>query len=102
MGPTGVPDSSWLSPQAILHWRYFYHVVLVEALVVATFIDFDLRIIPDGVTLPAMAVGVAGAAAIGQVHLVPVWFQSPELLRQFMFVLPEGMRSLIDGPNVPA
>ncbi|MEX1228735.1 MAG: prepilin peptidase [Planctomycetaceae bacterium] len=102
LGPAGVHDSVWLSPQAILHWRYLYHVVLIEALVAATFIDFDLRIIPDGVTLPALAVGVFGATAIGHVHLVPLWFQSPELLRNFFYVLPESMRWMIDVPTVPA
>ncbi|MFN0199782.1 MAG: prepilin peptidase [Planctomycetaceae bacterium] len=100
-GPTGFNDSYWFSPQAMLHWRYAYHVILIEALVVASFIDFDLRIIPDAVTLPAMVVGVLGGAIIGQVHLVPLWFQSPELLNQFRFVLPESFVSILDGPNVP-
>jgi leader peptidase (prepilin peptidase)/N-methyltransferase len=78
-GPHGFADSSWLSPTAVLLWRYIYHMILVEALVVATFIDFDLRIIPDGVTLPAMVVGVVGGLVFGQVHLVPVWFQRGDL-----------------------
>ncbi|MES2789943.1 MAG: prepilin peptidase [Planctomycetota bacterium] len=78
LGPQGYPGSDWLSPQAVLMWRYIYHMVLIEALVVATFIDFDLRIIPDGVTLPAMFVGVAGSL-IGQVHIVPAWFQRSDL-----------------------
>lgn len=101
-GPTGIVNSGWLTPQAILHWRYLYHVVLVEALVVATFIDFDFRIIPDGVTLPAMTVGVLGGLLIGQVHLVPVWFQSPELVRNFYFVLPESTRWIVDLSAIPA
>ncbi len=79
IGPHGFPGSSWLSPQAVLMWRYIYHMVLIEALVVATFIDFDLQIIPDGVTLPAMCVGVLGAVLFGQVHIVPVWFQRSDL-----------------------
>ena len=54
-------------------------MVLIEALVVSTFIDFDLQIIPDGATLPAMCVGVLGGLVIGQVHLVPVWFQRGDL-----------------------
>lgn len=79
MGPHGFPSSGWLSPQAVLLWRYIYHMVLIEALVVATFIDFDLRIIPDGATLPAMCVGVLGALLVGQVHIVPLWFQRSDL-----------------------
>ncbi|MBW3541114.1 MAG: prepilin peptidase [Planctomycetes bacterium] len=66
-----------LSAEAWLHWRYAYHMVLMQALVVATLIDFDTFTIPDASTLPAMAVGVLGAAAIGQVFLVPLWFQDP-------------------------
>lgn len=79
LGPHGFPDSVWLSPVAALHWRYLYHLVLVELLVAATFIDFDLKIIPDGVTLPAMAAGVLGGLACGQVYIVPLWFQRRDL-----------------------
>ena len=55
-------------------------MVLIESLVVATFIDFDLRIIPDGATLPAMAVGVLGGLLLGCVYIVPVWFQDINVL----------------------
>lgn len=111
MGPQGIADSSWLSPTAVLHWRYFYHLVLVEALVVATFIDWDLWIIPDAVTIPAMVVGVLGNFVIGQVYLVPVWFQSPTLARDISLVrdltpavgwmFPEWLDPLLQGPAVP-
>lgn len=41
-----------------------YHLILIALLVVATFIDFDLFIIPDAVTVPGMVLGVAlGAVA---------------------------------------
>ena len=39
--------------------RLAYHLVLVALLVVATFIDFDLYIIPDGVTVTGMVLGLA-------------------------------------------
>ena len=58
MGPHGDASSTLFSPIMVCFWRWLYHMVLIEALVLATFIDFDLRIIPDGATLPAMAVGV--------------------------------------------
>jgi leader peptidase (prepilin peptidase)/N-methyltransferase len=76
LGPAGVPASSWMSPVAMLHWRYAVHMVLVIALIVATFIDIDLRIIPDTVTLPAMAVGVLGNTLVGHVYIVPLWYQT--------------------------
>jgi len=42
--------------------RLAYHLSLVALLVVATFIDYDLWIIPDGVTVPGMVVGLAAGA----------------------------------------
>jgi leader peptidase (prepilin peptidase) / N-methyltransferase len=111
MGPQGIPGHAWLSPTAVLHWRYFYHLVLVEALVVATFIDWDLWIIPDAITLPTMVVGVLGNVLIGQVYLVPVWFQSPTLARDVQLVrdltpqvgwmFPTWLDPLLEGPIVP-
>lgn len=35
-----------------------YHLVLVSLLVAATFIDYDLTVIPDQITIPGMIVGV--------------------------------------------
>lgn len=74
-GPQGDPQSPWFSPESVQHYRYAFHMVLVLALIVATFIDFDHYIIPDTVTLPAMTVGVLGNWLLGCVHLVPIWFQ---------------------------
>jgi len=53
--------------------QYLYYLVLAEALLVATFIDFDLQIIPDSVTLPAGIVGVVGAVCFPKLWLTPVW-----------------------------
>ncbi|MCA9074322.1 MAG: prepilin peptidase [Planctomycetaceae bacterium] len=110
-GPQGIIGSEWLSPEAVVHWRFAYHLVLAETLLVATFIDFDLWIIPDGVTLPAMAVGLIGSL-LGQVYLVPVWFQSPRLMRDVQIVrdtestwqwlFPEWLDPLLTGPAQPA
>jgi leader peptidase (prepilin peptidase)/N-methyltransferase len=111
LGPQGIAGSTWLSPLAVVHWRYFYHLVLVEALLVATFIDFDLWIIPDGVTVPAMTAGLLGSL-LGQVHLVPVWFQNPRLLQDVEIIrdvttigpwlFPTWLDPLLAGPPVPA
>ncbi|MDB5336884.1 MAG: pppA [Planctomycetaceae bacterium] len=73
-------DNVWgLSPLVIINCRYFYHLVLLETLFVASMIDWDIRTIPLSVTLPAMLAGVTGAAAFGQFWLVPVWFQDVSL-----------------------
>ena len=95
-GPTGDPSSWWLSPVALIHWRYFYHIVLIEALVVASFIDLDLWIIPDGCTLPAMAVGIVGAGTIGQLYLTPVWHQNLRFARELKFWLDRTSPGLSD------
>lgn len=74
--PLAQPGWSPPSQELWLHVRYLYYLVLMEALVVATFIDFDLQIIPDSVTAPAAVVGVLGSLT-GVLWLVPVWFQDP-------------------------
>lgn len=85
-----------------LHWRYFYHMVLLEALVVATFIDFDEMIIPDGSTVPAMVVGLLGAFGFGQVFVVPVWFQDSSTLALWGPLMPEWFQPLLTGLDFPA
>jgi leader peptidase (prepilin peptidase)/N-methyltransferase len=79
LGPAGIVGSAWMSPAAMVHWRYAFHMVLVIALIVATFIDIDLRIIPDAVTLPAMTVGLLGSWLLGQAYIVPFWYQTPAM-----------------------
>ena len=49
----------------LLNAQYFYFVIMAEALLVATFIDFDLMVIPDGVTVPGMIAGVIGGGDNG-------------------------------------
>lgn len=51
-----------LPAQAFL--QMIYHLLLVAFLVVATFIDYDLFIIPDSVTVPGMLAGLALGALI--------------------------------------
>ena len=81
-----------------LHLIYAYHMVLIEALVVASFIDFNLRIIPDGATLPAMAVGILGGAAIKNASLVPIWVQEQSLLvTTLTSVLPKWIQGFVNG-----
>lgn len=67
----------------MLHVQYFYYLILAEALLVATFIDFDLQLIPDGSTIPAMLLGILGAVVIGNLQPWPLWFQSTSMLNEF-------------------
>jgi len=75
--------SSWF-----LWGRFLYFLILVEALYVSTFIDFDLWIIPDGATVPAMIAGFAGQLLGVGFFLTPVWVQDPELVRLGQQLVP--------------
>lgn len=101
-GPQGSTAPGSISPFLMLHLRYALHMMLVVALVVATFIDIDLRIIPDAVTLPAMVAAILANWLIGQVYIVPAWYQTPEMLAAF----PSDARFLLGNlsppPDLPA
>jgi len=85
-----------------LHVQYVYYLILAETLVVASFIDFDLQIIPDSVTLPAMAAGLVGSLT-GMVYLVPVWFQDPSVVTALwsIFISPTGQAPWWTEVDVP-
>jgi leader peptidase (prepilin peptidase) / N-methyltransferase len=99
IGPQLSP--AW-SPVLHVNLRYLYTMVLLEALLVASLIDYDLKIIPDGSTVPAMFVGVAVAAASGHVHLLPVWFQDPSLAAEMARMLPDWVPFIGMKTTVPA
>jgi leader peptidase (prepilin peptidase)/N-methyltransferase len=102
LGPQMHPGLGTLSPEWWVHLRFAYHLILVEALLAASLIDFRLMIIPDTVTLPAMAVGVVAATAIGRLGILPVWFQEPRLARDFSYIGPDWLQWMVsDGPAVP-
>jgi len=85
IGPWGAtPLWSPVTQSLWLHLQYAYFMVLVEALLVASLIDLDLRIIPDSVTYPAIAVGLLGSLT-GRFWLVPVWYQSPAMMNAVWF-----------------
>ncbi len=100
LGPHAVANSWWFSPAMICFWRWLYHMVLIESLVVASLIDFDKRIIPDGATLPAMAIGVMGSLA-GCLYIVPVWFQDASLLHSLVDVTGSRFGWLMRGASEP-
>lgn len=102
-GPVGAPGFNvawWQTHSALLHWQFLYHLVLVEALLVASFIDIDLRIIPDGSTLPAMLFGVLGSLT-GISHLTPVWHQDPVVRNDLRWLLPECPEWMFPAHIIP-
>lgn len=88
MLPRGVagPFDRWL-----LHAQYAGHVALFALMLVATFIDFDEKTIPDAITVPGALLGlvyfslvpaaapaVVQATGFGGVQLAPLLFTSPD------------------------
>ena len=70
-------ENAWgLSSLAMVNGRCFYHLILVEVLMVAALIAWDTRSIPRSVTVPAMITGVLGGTAFGYFWIVPVAFHS--------------------------
>lgn len=72
------------------NWRFAYHLVLLGLLIVATAIDFDCYMIPDGITIPGMLIGVIGACLIGEVQICHLWVD-------WSMAVPQ-----ICGPLIPA
>lgn len=71
--------------RAWLHAQYFSHVALFALMLVATFIDFDEKTIPDAVTVPGTLLGLifftlVPAAAPPLCHALPVGIQVQSLL----------------------
>jgi len=95
LGPEIYRDLASDTAMAAFHFRYLFHAVLIEFLLIATVIDFDHHIIPDGCTVPAMLVGLGGSLS-GLVYLVPVLFH--ESAYQYHF--PTPLNALFAGPRV--
>lgn len=88
------PMQVWL-----VNAQYVYFLILAEALLVATFIDFDLMIIPDGVTVPATIAGIIGAGILGAPTLWPAWFFSAYELNGLQPVLPVWLHWMLYLPE---
>lgn len=93
LGPTTFANAWDLSPLIIFNCRYAYHLILIEALFVASLIDWESMTIPDAVTLPAMLLGVLGASTFGAFWIVPVWFQDPLLAEITIEWIPTALRA---------
>ncbi len=83
----------------LVNAEYVYFLIMAEALLVATFIDFDLMIIPEGVSTPGTIAGVIGAFALGAPTLWPVWFFARQELNGLQSVLPEYLHWMTNLPE---
>ncbi len=64
-------QTSWgeIEPATLLVW--FYHATLVALLVAATFMDFDLTIIPDEITITGMVIALGLGTIFPEIRLDP-------------------------------
>lgn len=108
VGPQNI-TTLW-SPAVWLHVRYLLHIAMICCLIVATFIDFELRIIPDGSTIPMMFFAIIVSTICGQTFILPLWLQdasiiqslrpnAPDWLRLFMFSW-DSLPFAIEHPHV--
>ncbi len=98
----GALGQNGLSPYALawlVNAEYVYFLIMAEALLVATFIDFDLMIIPDGVTVPGTIAGVIGGLVLGAPTLWPAWFFAQSELNGLQAVFPKEMYWLLNLPE---
>ena len=82
--PFAVPGLESLAPAngspGLQLVRFALHLVLVQSLLVASVIDLERMIIPDGSTIPAMLLGLIIGTAAGGIWLVPAWYEDAGLL----------------------
>ena len=96
-GPQNITALS--SPAAWLHVRYLLHIAMICCLIVATFIDFELRIIPDGCTLPMMFSAIVVSAISGQAFIVPLWFQDARVASTLSSISPDWLKPVLFSWN---
>jgi leader peptidase (prepilin peptidase) / N-methyltransferase len=65
--------------QTMLHEEFVSHAVLLVLMLVATFIDFDEKTIPDEITIPGTLIGLLFAAIWPASHLPILQFIAPAL-----------------------
>ncbi|MCA9035227.1 MAG: prepilin peptidase [Planctomycetaceae bacterium] len=93
LGPQNITDH--LSPDVWLHLRYSLHMMMICCLIVATFIDFELRIIPEACTDPWIVVAILASTAVGQCFIVPLWFQDLSVANILREELPSVLKPLM-------
>src|SRR5438067_4583522 len=69
----------------MLHHQFVSHAILVALMLVATFIDFDEKTIPDEITIPGTLIGLLLAAIWPDSHLPVVRIVAPALLPVFEY-----------------
>jgi prepilin signal peptidase PulO-like enzyme (type II secretory pathway) len=95
-----LPDGDLLGPLpaaavGVLHAEFFAHLLLIALMLVASLIDADEKIIPDGITVPGTLLGLA-LAAICPWTLLPAGVGPPQ---RGLEIVPLLLTSPIAPPN---
>ncbi len=72
-------------PALMLHHEFVSHAILIALMLVATFIDFDEKTIPDEITIPGTLIGLLLAALWPDSHLPVVRSVGPALVPVFTY-----------------
>ena len=109
--PYGPVDGEhpFLSDEWLVHLRYLYHLMLIELLLVAAWIDAGTKTIPKIVTDPFIVVGIL-ASAIGGLYLLPLVVRPLGFAEDMAFAaraltgqsLPASLANWYAGPPSPA
>ncbi len=79
-----------------LSYDFFFYIVLVSALIVATFIDIPHRIIPDEITIGGIVVGFILSSVRG-VNFNPFTFSFRPMLNSFLGIVIGGAIIYLTG-----
>ncbi len=76
------------APPSLLHVQFLSHAILISLMMVATFIDFDEKMIPDSITLPGTLAGL-GLMAMLPAALPPTLNRVTGLIDQVVITSPK-------------
>lgn len=79
-----------------LSYDFFFYIVLVSALIVATFIDIPHRIIPDEISIGGIVVGFI-LSSIRGVNINPFTFSFKPMLNSFLGIIIGGAIIYLTG-----
>jgi len=87
---------------AMLHVQFLLHASLIGLMIAATFIDFDVKLIPDEITVPGTLVALVLAAAI-PVSRLPILASEnpllPKVIKHLHVSSPSSWQSWFDEPR---
>lgn len=101
-------EHPFLSNEWLVHLRYFWHLLLMELLLVAGLIDAETKTIPKLITDPFIVLGLL-LSLIGGLYLLPVLYRPPAIGTDVAILtevwtgrpLPAWLAAMYDGPPRP-